>query len=182
MLAIELAKRGRARSVVGLSPAAGWEASSREPERVARFFVRMTRMARMAEPRLPAVMRSPRSRRLAFRDVMRRGELVPPAQAIELVRGAVRCSVVDQGVAALRRGTDLLPEDLDRVAAPVLLAWAQRDRVLPAATCSSRYRREIPGAEFRLLPAVGHVPMWDDSQLVAATVTEWVNRHAAVRV
>src|SRR2546421_7419749 len=41
-----------------------------------------------------------------------------------------------------------------------LIAWAERDRILPLATCSARFTREIPNAEFRVLPRVGHVPMW----------------------
>src|ERR1700730_17064857 len=45
-LAIELAARGRARSVVALSPGGGWLPESREAERVARFFVRQTRLLR----------------------------------------------------------------------------------------------------------------------------------------
>jgi pimeloyl-ACP methyl ester carboxylesterase len=63
----------------------------------------------------------------------------------------------------------------------VLLAWAERDRILPLATCATRYRAEIPGVELRVLPAVGHVPMWDDTQLLTDTIAEWVTRHAVVR-
>ena len=154
-LSIELAKRGRARSVVAISPGGGWEADSPERARIARFFIRAVRMARAAEPRLPLIMRGARSRRLAFRDVMRRGELVAPADAVDLARSAARCQVVDKIVRAIRSDTAALPQDLDRVAAPVLLAWGQHDRLLPAGTCSGRFRREIPGAEFRLLPGWG---------------------------
>jgi len=175
-LSIELAKRGRARSVVAISPGGGWEADSPERARIARFFLRSVRMARAAEPRLPMIMRGARSRRLAFRDVMRRGELVAPADAVDLARSAGRCQVVDQVVQAIRGGGDALPQDLDRVSAPVLLAWGQHDRLLPAGTCSGRYRREIPGAEFRLLPRVGHTPMWDDTRLVNETIVDWTTR------
>lgn len=73
-------------------------------------------------------------------------------------------------------------EDFDQVAAPVLLAWAEHDRILPAATCSSRLRREIPGAEYRVLPGVGHLPMWDDHNLVVDTIVDWVSEHASVAV
>lgn len=39
-LSLELAKRGRARSVVALSPGGLWEVGSPEPQRIARFFAR----------------------------------------------------------------------------------------------------------------------------------------------
>ena len=42
-IALELAKRGRARSVVAISPGGGWELGGPEPERIARFFARQMR-------------------------------------------------------------------------------------------------------------------------------------------
>src|SRR6266566_10031348 len=45
-LALELAKRGRARSVVAISPGGGWELGGPEPDRIARFFARQVRMVR----------------------------------------------------------------------------------------------------------------------------------------
>jgi pimeloyl-ACP methyl ester carboxylesterase len=126
-------------------------------------------------------MRRPLSRRLAFRDVMRRGELVSPADALALARPAIGCQVVDDVLAALRRGAaDVVPQELHRVAVPVLIAWAERDRVLPVATCATRFRAELQGAEFRILPGVGHLPTWDNTRLVVDTITEWAARQAAV--
>jgi pimeloyl-ACP methyl ester carboxylesterase len=123
-------------------------------------------------------MRTPGRRRLALRDVMRHGELVPADEAIALATHARNCAVFGEVVGALRSGTDSVPLDLGEIRAPVLLAWAQHDRVLPMATCSSRYRREIPGAEWRVLPDVGHVPMWDDPGLIARTIAGWALREA----
>jgi pimeloyl-ACP methyl ester carboxylesterase len=138
----------------------------------------MLRLARASEQRLPSVMRRPRLRHLAFRDVMRHGELVPPAEAIDIVRSAIGCSIADRVIAALRTPESATLAGLEDVAAPVLLAWPQHDRLLPIASCAPRLRREIPGAEFRLLSGCGHAPMWDDARLVAATVREWVDRHS----
>jgi pimeloyl-ACP methyl ester carboxylesterase len=177
-LALELAKRGRARSIVALSPGGGWEVGGPEPERIARFFARQMRMVRATHRQIPRVMRRPRARKLGLRDIMRHGELVPPADAADLSLDPLACTVVDDVLASLRGGRAHV-EDLDRVAAPTLIAWAERDRILPLATCSVRFRREIPGAEFRVLPRVGHVPMWDDTRLVVETITGWVDAHRA---
>jgi pimeloyl-ACP methyl ester carboxylesterase len=125
-------------------------------------------------------MRNPWTRRAAFRDVMRHGELVSPADAMAIARGALGCEVVEEVVRSLRRGIDVVPKDLDRIAVPVLLAWAERDRVLPLASCATRYRAEIPGVELRVLPGVGHVPMWDDTRLVTETIAAWAARHRVV--
>jgi pimeloyl-ACP methyl ester carboxylesterase len=181
-LAIELAARGRARSVVAFSPGGGWELDSSEPQRIARFFTRQLRRTRASANQIPLVMRRAGARRLALRDVMRCGHLVAPADAIDMARASLACQVSDQVIDALRSGNrDVAPQDLDRIAVPTLLAWAHHDRILPLATCSPRFRREIPGAEFRVLPGVGHVPMWDDTRLTVSTIVEWVTKHVAVQ-
>ncbi|HME04383.1 MAG TPA: alpha/beta fold hydrolase [Solirubrobacteraceae bacterium] len=175
-LALELAARGRARSVVALSPGAGWWPESGEAQRVARLFARQTRQLRASRSQLDRVLRSAWRRRLAFREVMRHGELLSTADAIALARGALGCQVVEKALGAIRRGTDAAPKDLDRIAVPVLIAWAEHDRILPLATCAPRYRSAIPGVELRVLPRVGHVPMWDDTRLVSNTIAEWAGR------
>jgi len=175
-LAIELAKRGRARSVVALSPGGGWDPGGPEPERIARFFERQMRMVRASRTQLQRLMRRPGTRRLAMRDIMRHGELMAPADAVDLSLDPLGCTVADDVLASLRTGRAHL-EDLDQVAAPTCIGWAERDRILPLATCSARFSREIPDVAFRVLPRVGHVPMWDDTRLVAGTITDWVDAH-----
>ncbi len=177
-LALELGKRGRARSIVAFSPGGGWELGSSEPERIARFFARQMRMLSASHKRIPRLMCRPGTRRLAMRDIMRHGELIPPADAIDLSLDPLGCTVVDDVLESLRGGRAHL-EDLDRVTAPTLIAWAELDRILPLATCSARFRREIPNAQFRVLPRVGHVPMWDNTRLVVGTITDWVQAHIA---
>jgi len=180
-LALELAKRGRARSVVAFSPGGGWELGSPEPERIARFFARQMRMVRVVRTQVPRVMRRPGARKLAFRDIMRHGELISPPDAVDLSLDPLACTVVTDVLTSLRAGRAHV-EDLDQVAAPTLIAWAEFDRILPIATCSARFTREIPNAEFRVLPRVGHVPMWDDTRLVVKTITDWVEAHLATPI
>jgi pimeloyl-ACP methyl ester carboxylesterase len=175
-LALELAKRGRARSVVALSPGGGWEPGGPEPERIARFFARQMRIVRTSRRQIPRLMRRPGARRLAMRDIMRHGELISPADAVDLSLDPLACTVVNDVLASLRAGRGHI-EDLDQVTAPTLIAWAELDRILPLATCSARFKQEIPNVEFRVLPRVGHVPMWDDTRLIVKTITDWVEAH-----
>jgi len=180
-LAIELAKRGRARSVVAISPGGGWELGGAEPERIARFFARQMRMIRASRKQIPRLMRRPRARKLAMRDIMRHGELMSPKDAVDMSLDPLGCTVVNDVLASLRAGRAHV-EDLDNVATPTLVAWAELDRVLPLATCSARFKREIPNVEFRVLPRVGHVPMWDGTRLVLTTIIDWVEAHLATPV
>ena len=103
-LALELAKRGRARSVVAISPGGGWaEDDRREPERIVRLFKRNAE----GDPRAPIGTSSrcssrPGLRRVALRDVMTRGHLMPAAEAVRLARSSIRCSVIDDVFATMR--------------------------------------------------------------------------------
>ncbi|WP_249011406.1 alpha/beta fold hydrolase [Conexibacter sp. DBS9H8] len=175
-LALELAKRGRARSVVAFSPGGGWEIGGPEPARIADFFARQMRMIRASQGQVRRVMARPGARRLALRDIMRHGELVNPAEAAALSLDPLACTVVDDVLASLRAGHAHV-EDLHTIAAPTLIAWAEHDRILPLAGCATRFRREIPGVRFEILPGVGHVPMWDDPIGVTATICRWVDAH-----
>ncbi len=180
-LALELAKRGRARSVVAISPGGGWELGGREPQRIARYFARQMRMVRASRKQIPRLMLRPGTRKLAMRDIMRHGELISPADAVDMSLDPLGCTIVGEVLSSLRSGRGHL-EDPEQVAAPTLIAWAELDRILPLATCSARFRREIPNAEFRILPRVGHVPMWDDTRLVVNTIAGWIDAHPTLPV
>lgn len=176
-LALELAKRGRALSVVGLAPAGGWTEGDGEAKRLARLFARQRRITRLNARRLPRVMGRPGSRRLALREAMRHGELVSPAEAIDLALTSIHCPIAPSAIKALRADKGLVLRDLDRIVCPVLLASPEFDRILPAERHAPRYKREIPGVESRMLRDCGHVPMWDDTALVLSTISEFVDRH-----
>lgn len=177
-LALELAKRGRARSVVAIAPAGGWSEHGRETARLARFFARQQRVTKAMEPRLPRVVCRRRSRRMVFRDVMRRGELVTAGEALELALRSIRCEIAERAIAALRTKRVHALEDLDRIDCPVLLATPQFDRILPPQRHAPRLRSEIPGVEARVLLGSGHVPMWDDTHGLVSLISEFVDRNA----
>jgi pimeloyl-ACP methyl ester carboxylesterase len=177
-LALELAKRGRARSVVGISPAGGLRpGDTAGAQRVVKVFSRMQNTTRRAMPILPRVVARPRPRRLALRDVMTRGHQVPAAEALGLARSSLRCAIVEDVYTVLRSGQASLV-DLDRIDVPVLITWAAKDRILPIESHAPRLREEIRGVEFRVHDGVGHTPMWDDPGLIAATIGDFAARHA----
>ena len=62
-IAFELATRGRARSVVALAPAGGWEQGSRAERRLRMLFTRNHKFATALLPRIDSLTRRPRLRR-----------------------------------------------------------------------------------------------------------------------
>jgi pimeloyl-ACP methyl ester carboxylesterase len=178
-LALELAKRGRARSVIGISPAGGIRpGDTAAAEQLIKVFARMQKTTTKSQKLLPRVLARPGLRRIALRDVMTRGHQVPAVEALALARSSIRCDIVDDVFAVLRNG-DAAVHDLDRITVPVLVTWGDKDRILPLPVHSPRLRQEIPGVEFRVMPGVGHTPMWDDPGLIAATIGDFAARAAA---
>jgi pimeloyl-ACP methyl ester carboxylesterase len=174
-LALELAKRGRARSVVGISPAGGIRhGDERAAKHIIKVFTRMQTLTTRSLDVLPRLVTRPRLRQLALRDVMARGHLVPPGEALALARSSVNCDIVEDVFEIVRRGDSGL-HDLDRVDVPTLIVWGDRDRILPMDWFAPRLREEIPGLEFRVLRGLGHTPMWDDPTLIAATIAWFVS-------
>ncbi|MGI8803316.1 MAG: alpha/beta fold hydrolase [Solirubrobacteraceae bacterium] len=177
-LALELAKRGRARSVVGLAPSGGWSPDSGESRRLARFFVRQRRLVRAGRATLPMLMAQSFSRRLAMRDVMWRGERMTPRAAIDMVFASARCPIEGRVIEALFAERAAI-DGLDAVRVPTLIAWPEHDRILPMKRHAERFRTEIAGAEFVVLESTGHVPMWDATALVVSTIDSFVARQVA---
>jgi pimeloyl-ACP methyl ester carboxylesterase len=177
-LALELAKRGRARSVVGISPAGGMRPGDTAAAlKVVKVFSRMQTTTSKSLNFLPRVMARPGLRRLALRDVMTRGHQVPAAEAVGLARSSVRTAIVEDVYAVLRSG-EAYVRDLDQVDVPVLITWGDKDRILPMEAHSPRLREEIKGLEFRVHPGIGHTPMWDDPGLIATTIGDFAQRAA----
>lgn len=177
-LALELAKRDRALSVVALAPGGGWDADNGEGWRLARLFTRQRQLAQAFGPIVPAVIARPQLRRLAMRDVMYHGELVPPADVIEMMQASLQCAIFPRVLDALRSGGARLG-GLENVTVPTLIAWPRHDRMLPMSRHAERFRNEIPGVEFRVLEGVGHVPTWDDPHLVADVIRGFAYRAVA---
>ncbi|MGO9793795.1 MAG: alpha/beta fold hydrolase [Solirubrobacteraceae bacterium] len=173
-IALELAARGRARSVVALSPAGGWEPGSRAERRLRTLFTRNHKLLTVLLPQIDPLMRRPRVRRALLWQVVAHGERSRPAAAAQLVRDSVACPAYFELLEAIL--SDGPPSAFDEVTCPVLLAWGTRDRVIPSSRYSQRVRDLLPNAEWTELPGLGHIPMADDPELVARTITEFAGR------
>ena len=178
-VALELAKRGRARSVVAISPGGGWEEDDRkEVERIIRLFKRTQTSARATVKHHEKLLARPGFRKIGMRDIMARGHLVPAEEAVLLTRSSIRCAVVDDVFKTMRGGSGRVV-DLDRVQTPTLIAWGDKDRLLPMDRHSERFRREIPRVQFRVLRGLGHTPMWDDPAQIAELIADFATAASA---
>ena len=170
-IALELAHRGRARSVVALAPAGGWERDTRAERRLKGLFTRNHAMSSRMMPYMPKLLARPRLRRLVLSQAVARGDRLDPATALAMTQGAVDCPIYFELMDAIL--TDGPPEGFPGITCPVLIAWGTRDRIIPARTYSARMREMVPAAQWREFPGLGHMPMGDNSELIARTIAEF---------
>jgi alpha-beta hydrolase superfamily lysophospholipase len=174
-LAVELGRRGRARSVVALSPAGAWR-NHRDLRRVIRLMSAGQAMLRRRQRLgLDALLRRPRFRRLLLRQAMEHADRVPAQEIIALVEDAVGCDAFD-GVIAWIRGTVPIGCSSRPASYPVRIAWAEHDRTIPFVRYGRPFLQAVPEAEHMTMTGVGHVPYYDDPALVARTILEVTQR------
>ena len=172
-VALELAKRDRALSVVAIAPAAWWP-TDRDLRRVTRSLRAGVAAARVIAPFADlAVSWKVLCRALGSR-TMRFPERCSPADLADILRAVRGCAVAKD---ILRSAPSEGPvRDLDQISSPVRLAWPSDDRVLPFATFGAGLAERMPEASLVMLPQTGHVPMWDEPDLVARTILEVTER------
>lgn len=175
---LELAARGRALSVVAVCPAGGWDHGSREERAVHRYFRLNDRLLRISGPMRPAVARNPRLRRLAFRDLVADPSRLSAADAMAMMTGAAGCAVTKDALELA--STQGMFGDLATIACPVRILYGTRDRIVRWPSHYGRMKRILPDAEYVALDGLGHLPMWDDPDVVTRRILE-VTAPSAVR-
>jgi pimeloyl-ACP methyl ester carboxylesterase len=168
-MAIELARRDRARTVCALSPAGSWTAGTVEQTAGVRKIRRSIRMARFGRALpMPLLWRLAIARRLTLRDIAEHGDRLTAEQTAEATRDLLGCGVAEDMLA-----TDEEIRPLDPLPCPITLAWADDDKLLPPEINGAVARERLPRARFIELAGVGHVAMIDDPEGVAQTIL-WV--------
>lgn len=163
--AIELARRGRAKTVAALSPAYTWEPNSADHRFVTSFSASATRQARAGRRVARLALRSRAVRRYSLRTMAEHGDRVTPRELLETLDGLLAADLHDE----IRSHYEPIAA-LDPPPCPMTVAWAEHDRFLRIDTCGATARRLFPGAVFEVMPGVGHVPMFDDPALVADVI------------
>jgi len=156
-VALELALAGHAASVTAIAPAGLWP----EPLTPKRSAARA--LARAALPVLGPLLDTERGRRLAFATSAVHAGRIPAEAARHLVRAYATAPGFEAANDAMRASRF---SELARVPVPVTLAWPEHDRLV------ARPRALPPGVRSVDLPGCGHLPTWDDPELVARVLLE----------
>jgi pimeloyl-ACP methyl ester carboxylesterase len=158
-LALRLAARGRARTVVALAPAGGWAPGDESYRDTLLLQEALYEQTKLAAPRADAILATPKGRRRATQYITVRVEHIPRELLIHQLLGVAACAAAPRMIASAREtGWPLVAE---HVTCPVRIVWGTEDRLLPWPSAAARYRSELPQADWVELDGVGHCPQLD---------------------
>jgi pimeloyl-ACP methyl ester carboxylesterase len=157
-VALKLAERGRARSVVALAPAGGWVDGDPAIEETLRYFRSMAPMVREAAPRADLIAATPEGRAAASVAYASNADHISADLLAHLIRGAAACDSEPLIQFAEREGWRFEPE---KITCPVRLVWGTEDQILKLPAAASRFRAELPQAEWVEIDGAGHCPQLD---------------------
>ncbi len=163
-MALELAKQGRARSVVAISPAGLWK--GHPSSLIQHFFGFMRKSTRLSPGGVKLAMKSALLRELLLSVPLSFGS------RSMLPRDAFRAAIEF----AFAPGFDATIDNADAfeggqsISCPLTVAFGARDWLL---TASAQHRDQLPAGANWVRPAKwGHVPMWVDPQGVSRLILD----------
>ncbi|MGX1777423.1 alpha/beta fold hydrolase [Nocardia brasiliensis] len=168
LIGLAATKRGMASSFVGLAPVALWH---RQMPLTLRAQFQLGLAAALLT-RTPARSVVGPLRYFGLRIPMAHPERMTAAEAVDFVTD------LDRSGPTLRRALKLAKtlrfEGGQAITVPVTIAFGTEDHMLPART--SQVRDELPAhTRWVTLPECGHMPMWDNPELVAQTILDGVS-------
>jgi pimeloyl-ACP methyl ester carboxylesterase len=170
-IALQLAGRGRAASVVCLAPAGGW-ASGGSMDRflAAQFSIAFRACRRLLKPRGQRMLHHPRMRRALLSSMVVHPERVDDSAYLTTVKDIAGCEALERSLHRLEaRDLSWVP----KIDCPVLIAWSARDRVLISKAGRRRLEQQVGRPRVVVVPDVGHVPMSDAPERIGSLILEF---------
>jgi pimeloyl-ACP methyl ester carboxylesterase len=157
--ALQLAARGRARSVVAFAPAGGWVKGDESLTQTLAFQARMHDKIRAMAPYADTLVASIQGRRRATQLVTVNFEHIPAELLAHQLLGAAKCEAIPLIEYAIREGYDL---EAEKIMCPVRIVWGTEDKLLPWPFAAARFRNDLLAHDDWVeLEGVGHCPPLD---------------------
>jgi pimeloyl-ACP methyl ester carboxylesterase len=177
-VAFELERRARARSVTGIGAAGGWTRWSPVKFEVIGKFVAGMPMLALARLFGSRTLQLPLSRRLATLPLTASPDGISERQLSGVVDDAAHCPAYFQLLFKSLVAPGLL--ELAQTAVPVQLVLCEKDRVVPASRFNRHFTTYLPpGTKTTRLDGVGHVPMFEAPDRVAAAIADFIDQCGA---
>jgi len=158
-VALQLARRGRARSLVLMAPAGGWARGDESYKETLEHFKQTQALVKAAVPYVEEMVASVEGRRTATQFITTNFEHIPGELIAHQVLGVASCEAVEPLIElALSEGWNV---DAEGVSCPVRVVWGTADKILEWPKTTVRYREELPDADWVTLDDIGHCPQLD---------------------
>ena len=158
-IALQLAARGRALSVVVFAPAGGWAVGDHSYRELLSFQRELQEQMRLAAPNAPELLASLEGRRRATQLITTNFEHIPTELLAHQMLGIAKCDAAPMIDYAMREGYGL---DGEQIACPVRIVWGTADKLLPWPAAAARFRNDwLPQADYVELEGIGHCPQLD---------------------
>ncbi len=174
-LALRLAARGRAETVVAFAPAGGWAEGDESGKDTLDLFLTWQELLKTIAPHADAIVQTREGRRRATQAMTSNFEHIPPELIAHQMNGTANCeSVRPMTETALREWYHL---DAERITCPVRIVWGTEDKLLAWPSTAARYLNDwLPHADWVVLDGVGHCPQLDVPLEAAQLITGFTGR------
>ncbi|WP_345493238.1 alpha/beta fold hydrolase [Nocardia callitridis] len=170
---VELARRGRARTLTLIAPAGGWHIPSLAQFTIAAKFFSLVPVLAIGKRLGDFGIKNPIARRFALLWLSKNAAAVSRRDATTAILAALHCDSVVSTLLGSMRGPE--QADLSTLTTPVRLLLSEYDRVIPNRVYARRYLKELPPSADRILVNnVGHVPMLEAPDRIATLIAEHV--------
>jgi pimeloyl-ACP methyl ester carboxylesterase len=168
-MAIEMARRGVARSVMGVSPAGAW-AGDHHYQALLKRIGGTFRLLPYLKPLLSPLMSSASLRKRFLRDEMEHGDRMSAAEVRGMLDHGLRCTIASGFLSSVIPQVEPLPADNQT---PLRILWCGNDRVLTFTEFGQPLLDRLGLKTHRVLPGCGHNPMYDDPDTLAQEILDF---------
>ena len=171
-ISLQLATRGRARTVTTLAPAGGWAEDDPAITETIQYFRTTQRLLQHALPYAEEIAKTPEGRARATEMYVSTAEHLSPELIVHQLNGAAAAPAVMPLIEHAERNGWVL--DAAKIECPVRLVWGTEDRILILPGAAVRFREEwVPQAEWIELEGAGHCPQLDHPLEVSQLILDF---------
>lgn len=176
-VSLELVRRGLVRSATALSPAGGW-ATPEAYQGIAKPFRIVFALIAVLMILSALFLRFAFVRRALNKQAMEHGDRVPASEFKGAMNAMRNTKMMPRLLTNMGEVGAIQPMDVGDT--PVMIAWGERDQVIPFDTYGKPMLAKVSGAQNMMMPGVGHVPMYDDPEQIVDIILNTTARAEAV--
>ncbi|MEU3014552.1 alpha/beta fold hydrolase [Nocardia asteroides] len=170
---LELARRGRARTLTTVAAAGGWASPSLSQFRIGLKFASMIPFVEIGKVLGGLAINNPVVQQVIAFLLCKHTGSVARRDLATVITAAMHCDAMIPLLLGSLRSPGM--DDLHELSTPVRMLLAEYDRVIPNNVYATRYLRELPESADRILVhGVGHVPMLEAPDRVATLIAEHI--------